>query len=139
MVASFNFNAAIRSIVNAYFGSGSFKMLLVSVLPGETEKDAWDFRNDVTNEVVGAGYTAGGSAVTLTVAAVDTVNNDIEVSCSSVSWTSATITAVGGIIYKVNGSAGSDELVSFIDFGGPISSTSGTFTVNVTDPLKFQN
>jgi len=138
-MASFNFTATIRTIVNNYFGSGTYKMLLVSVLPGETEKDSWDFRNDVTNEVVGVGYTAGGTAVTLTVAAVDTVNNDVEVTCSSPSWPSATITAVGGVLYKDSGSAATDALISVVDFGGSVSSTNGTFTVTPSGSIKFQN
>jgi hypothetical protein len=96
-MASFNFNATIRTIVNAFYGSGTFKMMLVSVLPGETEKDSWDFRNDVTNEVTGTGYTAGGAAVTLTVAATDNTNNDVEVTSSAPSWPSSTISAVAGI------------------------------------------
>lgn len=138
-MASFNFNATIRTIVNNFFGSGSFKMMLVSVLPGETEKDSWDFRNDVTNEVSGAGYTAGGTAVTLTVAAVDNANNDVEVTCSAASWPSATISAVAGIVYKDIGTAATDPLIGVIDFGGTISSTAGTFTVTPSGSIKFQN
>lgn len=138
-MASFNFNATIRTIVNNFFGSGSYKMLLVSVLPGETEKDAWDFRNDVTNEVTGTGYTAGGAAVTLTVAAVDNTNNDVEVTCSAPSWAAATITAVAGIIYKDVGSAATDPVIAVVDFGGSVSSTGGTFTATPSGSLKFQN
>jgi hypothetical protein len=138
-MASFNFNATIRTIVNNYFGSGSYKMLLVSALPGEAEKDAWDFRNDVTNEVVGLGYTSGGQAVTLTVAAIDSPNNDVEVTCSPVSWVGATIAAVGGIIYKDIGTAATDQLIAFVDFGGSVSSTNGTFTVTPSGSIKFQN
>lgn len=138
-MASFNFNATIRTIVNNFFGSGTYKMLLVSVLPGETEKDAWDFRNDVTNEVVGTGYTAGGNAVTLTVAAVDNANNDVEVTCSAATWPTSTITAVAGIIYKEIGSAATDPVIAVIDFGGTVTSTLATFTATPTGSLKFQN
>ena len=138
-MASFNFNATLRTIVNAFYGSGTFKMMLVSVLPGETEKDAWGFRSDVTNEVTGTGYTSGGAAVTLTVAAVDTANNDIEVTCSAPIWPSSTISAAGGIIYKDSGSAATDPLISVIDFGGTITSTNGTFTATPTGSIKFQN
>ena len=138
-MASFNFNATIRTIVNAFYGSGSFKMLLVSVLPGETEKDTWDFRNDVTNEVTGTGYTAGGAAVTLTVAAVDNANNDVEVTCSAPSWPSSTITALAGIVYKDTGNAATDPLICVVDFGGSVSSTNGTFTATPSGSIKYQN
>lgn len=138
-MASFNFNATMRTVVNNFFGSGTYNMMLVSVLPGETEKDSWAFRSNVTNEVVGTGYTAGGTAVTLTVAAIDNVNNDIEVTCSAAVWNTATITAVAGIIYKVIGTAATDQVIAVVDFGGTISSTAGTFTATPSGSLKFQN
>ena len=136
---SFNFNATIRTVVNSFYGSGTFKMILLSTLPGEAQKDSWDFRNDVTGEVVGVGYTSGGNAATLTVSAVDNVNNDVEVTCSAVSWPAATITAVAALIYKDTGSAATDPVVSMIDFAGTVSSTNGTFTVTPTDSIKYQN
>lgn len=142
-MASFNFNAGIRNIVTGAIDldTDTFKMLLVTTMPGSTEKDSWDKRDDVTNEVAnGSGYTTGGAACTLTVAAVDTTNDDIEVTCSAVSWTSATIAAAGAIIYKSRGGASSaDELLCAIDFGGTVTSTNGTFTATPSGSLKFQN
>jgi hypothetical protein len=142
-MASFNFNFGIRNVVTGAIDldTDSFKMMLVTSALGETEKDTFDFRNDITNEVAnGNGYTTGGNAVTLTVAAVDAPNNDIEVTASAVSWSSATITAVGAVIYKARGGASSaDELLCYLDFGGTVSSTSGTFTVTPSGSLKFQN
>jgi hypothetical protein len=97
-------------------------------------------RSDLTNEVSGTGYTAGGNACTVSVAAVDNVNNDVEISFSVTSWTSATITARGGVIYKARGGASSaDELVGYVDFSSDVTSTNGTFAVTVSSPLKFQN
>jgi hypothetical protein len=97
-------------------------------------------RSSITNEITGLGYTAGGNACAVTVAAVDNVNNDIELSFAVTSWTSATITARAGVIYKSRGGLSSaDELVGYVDFGSDVSSTNGTFAVTVTTPLKFQN
>jgi hypothetical protein len=138
-MASFNFNATQRTIVDNFYGSGSFKMMLVSVLPGETQKDSWAFRSDVTNEVTGAGYTAGGAAVTLTVAATDNPNNDVEVTSSAATWASSTITAVAGIIYKDTGVAATSPVVACVDFGGTVSSTNGTFTATPSGSIKYQN
>lgn len=141
-MASFNFNAGIRAIVTGAIDldTDSFKMLLITSALTETEKDGFDFRNDIVNEVTGTGYTAGGAAVTLTVAAVDTANNDVEITCSSPSWPAATISAAAGIIYKSRGGASSaDELLCHIDFGGTVVSTNGTFTVTPSGSLKFQN
>ena len=141
-MASFNFNSFVFDVVTGSIdlNTDNFKMMLVSVLPGETAKDTWTKRSDVTNEVTGTGYTAGGTAVTLTVAAVDTANNDVEVTCSAPSWPSSTISGVAGVIYKSRGGAASaDELVGSIDFGGTVTSTNGTFTVTPSGSIKFQN
>jgi hypothetical protein len=123
-------------MADAYF-SGTFKMLLVSAVPSETELDTFDFRNDITTEVAASGtYAAGGSTVTCSVGAVDTTNNRVAVTFGNpAAWTGATISAVGAWIYKSVGSAATDELVTFVDFGGTVTSTAGTFTVTLTSPL----
>lgn len=141
-MASFNFNAGIRGIATGAIDldTDSFKMMLVTGAYGNTEKRSYDFRNDISDEVTGTGYTAGGAAVTLTVAATDNTNDDVEVTCSSPSWTTATITARGGVIYKVRGGASSaDDLLCYVDFGSNVASTAGTFTVTPSGSLKFQN
>lgn len=126
-----------KRLADAYFGSGSFKMLLVSAVPTETELDTWDFRSDVTNEITGSGYTAGGFNVTPTVGAVDTANNRVAVTFADLTpaLATATVSAVGGWIYKSIGTAATDELVQFVDFGGTVSSTAAAFNVDFTSPL----
>jgi hypothetical protein len=124
-----------KRLADAYF-TGSFKFMLVSSLPSESDFDTFDFRNDVTNEVAASGtYVAGGSAITCTVGAVDTTNNRVAVTWGNpAAWTGATISAVGGWIYKAVGSAATDDLIGFVDFGATITSTNATFTVTLTTP-----
>lgn len=126
-----------KRLADAYFGSGTFKMLLVSSVPSESDFDSFDFRNDITNEVSGSGYTAGGFAVTPTVSAVDTTNNRVSVSFADISpaLATATVSAAGGWIYKDTGNAATDELVQFVDFGGTVSSTAGAFNIDFTSPI----
>lgn len=126
-----------KRLADAYFGSGTFKLLLVSAVPTETELDTWDFRSDITNEITGSGYTAGGFAVTPTVGAVDATNNRVAVTFADLTpaLATATVSAVGGWIYKSIGSAATDELVQFVDFGGTVSSTAAAFNVDFTSPL----
>lgn len=134
------YNSCIRDAVvgNIDFDTDTFKMLLVTSSYSASKSHAK--RSDVTNEVTGTGYTSGGNACTVSVAAVDNVNNDVEISFTVTSWTSATITARAGVIYKSRGGASSaDELVGYVDFGSDVSSTNGTFAVTVSSPLKFQN
>lgn len=139
-MASLVYNSFYRDcfVGNINCASDTFKCLLVS--SSYTPSKAHDRRDDVTNEISATGYTAGGNTATCTVAAVDNTNNDVEITFSITSWTSATITARGAVIYKSHGGASSsDELVCFIDFGSDVSSTDSTFTANQNDPIKVQN
>ena len=138
-MASIIYNSALEDAVigNIDFNTDSFKIILVTSSYA-ADKDAHTKRSDVTNEVTGIGYTTGGvsSAVTVT---KDTVNDRVDIDFADVSWANATITAAGAVIYKTTGSAAADNLVAFMDFGSDITSTNGTFTVDVTSPLRIQN
>jgi len=133
---SSNFLALPKRTADAYF-TGGFKMLLISAAPSEANLDAWSVRSDVTTEVAASGsYPTGGAPVTATVGAADVANNRVPVTFASPApFTGTTIGAVGGIIYKDKGSAGADELVTYVDFGGTVSSTNDTFTVTINSPL----
>ncbi len=135
-MASGNALILTKRMAEAYF-TGSFKFLLVSSVPSESDLDTFDFRNDITNEVTGTGYTSGGVAATVTVGSVDTTNDRTPVTITDLTnaWTSSTITAVGGWLYKAVGTAGTDELVSFVDFGGTVTSTAGNYSVTFTAPI----
>lgn len=139
-MASMIYNSCLRDLCvgNIDFDTDTFKMMLVT--SSYTPSKAHDKRDDVTNEVTGTGYAAGGNACTPTVAAVDNTNNDVEITFAVTDWTTATITARGGVIYKSRGGASSaDELVGYVDFGADITSTAGTFSVTVDTPFKLQN
>ena len=139
-MASLVYNSCIRDALvgNIDFDTDTFKMMLVTST--YTASKSHDKRDDITNEVTGTGYTTGGNACAVSVAAVDNTNNDVEISFTVTSWTSATITARAGVIYKSRGGASSaDELVGYVDFTSDVSSTNGTFAVTVSTPLKFQN
>jgi hypothetical protein len=138
-MASLVYNSCIDFVCKGSidFDTDTFKMMLVT--DAYTPSKSHDFRNDVTDEVTGTGYTAGGNAATPTVTK-DNANNRVDVSWVITSWTSSTITARAGVIYKSRGGVSSaDELVGYVDFGSDISSTSGTFSVTITSPLRFQN
>lgn len=96
-------------------------------------------RSDVTNEVVGAGYTAGGAASVATVTNV-TASDQVTVAFAAVAWAASTITARAAVIYKRRGGASSaDELVGYVDFGADITSTADTFTATFSTPFTIQN
>lgn len=121
------------------FDSDTFKALLTtnSYVPN---KGTHTKRSDITNEVSGTGYSAGGTTVTCTVNK-DTGNHKITYTFSNPSWASSTITAARYlVIYKSRGGASSaDELVCVIDFGADVSSSNGTFSVTISTPMTLQN
>jgi len=77
-----------------------------------------------SDEVVGAGYSAGGN--TLAGATVSLSGTTAFVDFSDTSWATATITARGALIYN---SSKSNKAVAVLDFGSDKTSTAGTFTV----------
>jgi hypothetical protein len=77
-----------------------------------------------SDEVVGAGYVAGGN--TLSGAAVSLDGTAAIVDFSDTTWSAATITARGALIY--NNSKG-DKAIAVLDFGSDKSSSAGDFTV----------
>ena len=80
----------------------------------------------VTNEVANSGsYTAGGGA--LTNVTPTSTSTTAFTDFADLSFTSATITAFGALIY--NDTASGNPTVCVLDFGGSKSSSSGTFTI----------
>jgi hypothetical protein len=80
----------------------------------------------VTNEVANSGtYSAGGG--TLTNVTPTSTGTTAFTDFADLSFTTATITAFGALIY--NDTAAGDPTVCVLDFGGAKTSTSGTFTI----------
>ena len=79
-----------------------------------------------SNEVANSGtYSAGGG--TLTNVTPTSSGTTAFTDFADLSFTSATITAYGAMIY--NDSAAGDPAVCILDFGGAKTSTNGTFTI----------
>ena len=75
----------------------------------------------------GTGYTAGGNSLTSVTPALST-----DTACcdfSDTSWTSATITARGALIYNSTATPDNEQAVCVLDFGGDKTCTAGTFTI----------
>lgn len=138
-MASLIYNRALELLArgNIDFDTDTFKVMLTT--SGYTEnKDTHDFRDDVTNEVSGTGYTAGGQTVTVSVS-LDTSNDRVDITLGGATWTSSTITARKAVYYKSRGGAASaDELIAVIDFGSDVSTNNGTFTLQ-SSTLRITN
>lgn len=106
----------------------AFKMALIKVAPAGTYGAASTNYSNITgnsDEVSGAGYTAGG--VTLTNVTPTTSGTTAYWTFSpNPSWTSATFSTTACMIYN---STNGDRSVSTYDFGGTQTVAGGTFTV----------
>ena len=107
---------------------------------GYTPSKSHAKRSDLTSEVSGTGYTAGGQVCTITVT-LDTVNHKLSVAVADVTWTSANgFTAQYVAIYKHRGGAASaDELVAIGDFGSGRAAGGGNYVVSQSSPITIQN
>ena len=76
------------------------------------------------NEVSGGGYTAGGQTLTVVPPAYSNQDNTAYVSFNNVTWTPASFTCRGALIYNATTGAS----VCVLDFGADKTAT-GTFTV----------
>ena len=85
-----------------------------------------DFKADVSNEVSGTGYSAGGKS--LTSVALTQSAGTITFDAANLTWASSTITARAAVIY--DDSLTSDPLICYIDFGADKSAASGDFVLS---------
>lgn len=125
------YNSFKRDIMNGAIDldTDTIKVMLVtsSYTPNQ---DTHTKRSDVTNEVTGTGYTAGGASLASKAVTADTTNDRGVFDADDVSWTTSTITARGAVLYKDRGGASSaDELIIYLDFSTDQISTAGTFTI----------
>ena len=92
--------------------------------------DTEEFFNQVTNEVVGTGYTAGGQTLTTPAVTTDDTNDRGEFDADDVTWSSSTITGRIWILYVSGATPGTnDYLIGYEDMGSDKSSSNGDFTI----------
>ena len=102
-------------------GGDTFKIALFT---SSASLDATTTAYSTSNEVSGAGYSAGGN--TLTRIDPATSGTTAFTDFANTTWSSATITARGAVSYN---STDSDKAVAVLDFGSDKSSSSGDFTI----------
>lgn len=116
-----NFNTT-----NIARSSNTQDVFKIALFTSSANLDATTTAYSTSNEVVGTGYTAGGN--TLSVSVVPTSSGTTAfLSFSNTSWTTATITARGALIYNTSNS---NKAVAVLDFGSDKTSTAGTFQIN---------
>lgn len=90
------------------------------------DQAAHRYKSSVTSEASGAGYTAGG--VALAGVSLNASSLTVSLDADDTSWPSSTISGRYLVIYDSSpGSDATRPLISVVDFGEVVSTTSGTF------------
>jgi len=93
------------------------------------DQDTMDFFDDVTNEITGTGYTAGGATIASPTATYTAGTNVIKLDAADTSWATSTLTARYAVVYKSTGTASTSPLIGYVDFGTNVSSSASTFLI----------
>ena len=108
------------------FDTGTAQVFKIALFTSSATLSAATTAYAATNEVSGTGYSAGGN--TLTVSQVPTSTGTTAfLDFADTTWSTATITARGALIYLANGTT--NPAVAVLDFGGDKTSTAGNFTI----------
>ena len=124
------YNSFKRDIMNGSIDLDTDTIKIALVTSSYTpDVDAHGNFDDITNEVSGTGYSAGGASLSNKAVTADNTDNEGVFDADDVSWSTATITARGAVVYKSTGTPSTSKLICYIDFGADKTSTAGTFTI----------
>ena len=90
---------------------------------------AYASSNEVSN-ASGSAYSAGGKALTSPTVTGGASATTAFVDFADISWTSASFTANGALIYRQDGSGPTNDAVVVLAFGGDFTATNGTFQIS---------
>ena len=108
------------------FSSDTSQVFKIALFTSAATLDASTTAYSTTNEVTGTGYTAGGNTLTISANPASSGTTAF-LDFADTTWTDATITARGALIYKADGVT--DPAVAVLDFGADKTSTAGDFQV----------
>lgn len=111
------------------FNASSGHTFKIALFTSSASLDAATTDYSSSNEAVGTGYTAGGN--TLTNLDPTTSGTTAFTDFADTTWSTATITANGALIYNttLDGGTGTTNAVAVLAFGGDKTSTNGDFTI----------
>ena len=117
-------------------GGDTFKIaLFTSSATLSASTTAYASTNEITN-TSGSAYSAGGAALTIASSSPTSSGTTAWVDFDNVSWSSASFTANGCMIYNTTTGSGSGttDSVLIVAFGGDKTVSSGTFTIQFPTP-----
>lgn len=110
--------------VNILGGNMTLALCTASYTPNQDTDET--FAN-ITNEVTGTGYTAGGQLTTNVQATYTAGTNIVKVTFDPVTWAASTLTARIAVWYQNTGNPSTSTLIGWADNGSNLTSTAGAF------------
>jgi hypothetical protein len=107
------------------FSSDTAQSYKIALYTSSASLDAATAAYTTSNEVSGTGYSAGGNTLSISTNPTSTGTTAF-LSFATTTWSTATITARGALIYQAGGST---PAVAVLDFGGDKTSTAGDFQI----------
>lgn len=89
--------------------------------------------SDLSSEVTGTGYTAGGKTLANKSLTYDATNKWALFGADPVVWSGATFTARYAVVYKATGTASTSLLIGYIDLGADTSYASEDAQLSFTN------
>jgi hypothetical protein len=112
------------------FNTGTSKVYKIALFTSAATLNAatTTYSGSTSGEVAnGGGYTTGGKTLVVSQIPTDGGSGTTAfIDFDDVTWTAATITAAGALIYNST----DDTAVAVLDFGGDKTSTNGNFTIS---------
>lgn len=139
-MASIVYNSFWEDLARGLIDTDTDTFKVMALGPGYSEsKASHSKRSDLTNEVSGPGYTAGGTQVTVTVTR-DNATNRLVIGLGGAVWANSTVSGVQkfGYYKSRGGAAGADELVALVDHGSPVSTSNGPLSIDAST-ITIQN
>lgn len=131
---------ALKKLVSDLSAGGTDIKVMLCTSAYTPNQDTHTSKTDVTNEITGAGYTAGGAALVSKILTYDAPTNIIKFDADDVAWTGATFTARIAVVYDNTPAAAADKkLLCYIDFAADKSVEGGTFTIQWDAAGIFKN
>ena len=118
------------------FSSDTAQSYKIALYTSSASLDAATAAYTTSNEVSGTGYSAGGNTLSISTNPTSTGTTAF-LSFATTTWSTATITARGALIYQAGGST---PAVAVLDFGSDKGSSAGDFQItfpaaNATDAI----
>jgi hypothetical protein len=107
------------------FSSDTAQSYKIALYTSSASLDAATAAYTTSNEVSGTGYTAGGNTLSISTNPTSTGTTAF-LSFATTTWSTATITARGALIYQAGGST---PAVAVLDFGSDKGSSAGDFQI----------